>query len=204
MAVTHTKENKNMKTKLSIKITSLLLAFSFAAAPTAFVITSGVVGSGCTTATGTVDPATINATAVVLRGAARDGAVIAIQNDAANRKYFELATGVIGTFLTGKDYTPGALQTALMKLDIPQLNNQWVQIGLGTVIDLYQLYYGQYVKSTVNGNEAAAAFLTAVQDGFNQALGNPVVSPPTPLLGASRPVGAITGAPPVLPRPISK
>jgi len=124
--------------------------------------------------TNSVDTNTINATAIILRAAAQDGAVIAMQDDPTTKQYFELATVAMSTFLTGKDYSPAAFQTALLALNVPALTNAWVQIGLGTVIDLYQLYFGQYAQNAVNGNEIASAFITAIQDGFNAALGNPV------------------------------
>ena len=136
------------------------------------VLTVGT--TGCTTTNSTNDQATIDAAAIILRGAARDGTVAAVQNDPNNRQYFALAATALSTFVTGKDYTPGAFQTALLALNAQQLTNQWVQIGIGTVIDLYQLYYGQYVKNAVDGNAVAVAFLTAIQDGINAGLGNPV------------------------------
>ncbi len=114
-----------------------------------------------------------------------------------NAEYFKLAASAISTFITGKDYSPGAFQSALMDLNVPQLNDPYVKIGIGTVVDLYQLYYGLYVKGGVVSNAPVAIeFLTAVQDGFNQATGSPVTL--TAVRG--RPA-ALTGA--VLPRPIA-
>lgn len=137
------------------------------------------------------DPVVINSIAVVLRGAARSGAVVAINDNADNAKYFQLAATAIGQFATGKDVSPGAFQAALMSVGIP--DNQWVKLGVGTVIDLYQFYYGNYVKDAVANNAYAKAFLAAVEDGFNEALGNPVSA------RAARNAPAM-----VLPRPIQR
>jgi hypothetical protein len=155
-------------------------AIKYAAACVAVVCLSAalsIVQTGCTTdANGNtvIDTNTVDNTAIILRSAARDGAIIAIQDDPSSKGYFQLAATSISAFLTGKDYTPGSFQKALLVIDSKDLTNQWVQIGIGTTIDLYQLYYGQYVKGQVNSNEIARAFLTAIQDGFNQALGNAV------------------------------
>lgn len=149
-----------------------------------------LVLAGCAT----LPPGSIDTTAVILRGAARDGAVVAMQQDPGTKKYFQLASAVLSTFVTGKDYSPGAFQSALLAVDGPELQNPWVQIGMGTVIDLYQLYYGQYVQGKINGVADAKILLVAVQDGLNAALGQPV------------PVGAVLAVPPhaVLPRPIKR
>lgn len=156
--------------------------------PAAMVITTN---TGCVHPSGTngVSQATIDATAVVLRGAARSGAIVAINppnGNTNNAKYFSLAADTIGIFITGKDYTPESFQEALMKVGLPQ--NQWVQLGFGTVIDLYQLYYGQYVKDAVAGEPIALQFLAAVQDGFNQALGRPTTFAPSSDVSLPRPM----------------
>lgn len=149
------------------RIISLLIVLACCIAPVA------LVGPGCV-GPASVDQQAIDTTAIILRGAARDGAIVAMQDNPATKAYFELASEVLGTFLTGKDVTPGAFQTALLGIKLKELESPWVQIGLGTVIDLYQLYYGQYVKNKVNGDAYAKAFLVAIQDGFNMALGKPI------------------------------
>lgn len=156
------------------------------------------IATGCANGP-TVNQNTIDSTAVVLRGAARDGAIVAMQDNADTRRYFELAAASLETFLTGKDYTPGALQDLLMSIT-DQTYNPWVQISAGTVIDLYQLYFGQYVKGSLDKSAIAKAFITAVQDGFNQALGKPVS------LKAGRNTKAPAGytGTGVLPRPVRR
>lgn len=183
--VSHKRRMRHRKSFLLIALVSSTLAF-----------TAGF--SGCKTpgtptdpaaTNAPPDPATINSIAVVLRGAARGGATVAISDNPDNAKYFQLAATAIGQFATGKDVSPGAFQTALMNVGIP--DNQWVKLGVGTVVDLYQFYYINYVKDAVAND--AKAFLTAVQDGFNEALGNPVTA------RTARAQPAI-----VLPRPIQR
>ena len=181
----------------------LVLGISLAGAVlAACLVPVTIVSTGCVTTVTTNDQQVINATAVILRGAARDGAVVAMQDDPNTKQYFALAATALSAFVTGKDYSPGAFQAALLNIKSPALTNQWVQIGLGTVIDLYQLYYGQYVQNTVNSSAVAQAFITAIQDGLNEALGNPV-SATRRYYNAARPSvpPAVTG---VLPRPIKK
>ena len=157
--------------------------------------------SGCSTTTNTkIDPGVVDTTAVVLRGAARDGAVIAIQNNPETKQYFAIAASTLETFITGKDYTPGAFQAALTSIKSSEIQNPYVQIGIGTVVDLYQLYFSQYAKNALQSNDVAKAFVVAIQDGFNQALGNPVT------VAHYMPGSALKASPgsatKVLPRPI--
>jgi hypothetical protein len=167
----------------------------------AVTLTAPITLTSCVTNNGTNNAAQIAAAALILQNTARAGATTAITpptGDTNNAVYFNLAAQAISTFLTGKDYSPTAFQAALTSINVPQLNNVWVQLGIGAVIDLYQVYFSQYVQGQVNGNATANAFLVAIQNGFNQALGNPVSAPqlkgkaPVPLVG------------PVLPRPLKK
>jgi len=104
--------------------------------------------------------------------------------------------------LTGKDYSPAAFQQALLAIKIPGASDIWVQLAIGGVVDLYQVYFSQYVQGQVDGNYAAQALLIAVQNGFNQALGNPLVPPPVPP-AAVPPKGQPIGGQ-ILPRPLTK
>lgn len=170
-----------------------------------FTVTAPVAMTGCVTGPiGTNDQAAIDATALILQNSARAGALAAITPPTGNTNnavYFDLAAQVIGTFLTGKDYSPAAFQQALVNIKIPQATNVWVQLGIGAVIDLYQVYFSQYVRGQVNGNAYAGQFLKAIQDGFNQALGKPVsLTVPSSLKLSSRPL--VT--PQIVPRPLKQ
>lgn len=155
--------------------TPIILALSVAS-PVALTGCGSLSGGG-----GTNSQAQIDATALILENSARTGAIVAMDpktGDPANAAYFQLASQAIGVFLTGTNYSPAAFQQALINVHVPQANNVWVQLGIGAVIDLYQVYFAQYVTGQVNGNVAAGTFLLAVQNGFNQALGQPVITPP--------------------------
>jgi hypothetical protein len=188
-----------MKIKFN-KITSLVLA-SFIALTTGslfFVGSLGIITTGCTTpggGSGPVNQQVIDATALIIRQASQAGAMAAVQSDTNNAIYFATAADALGQFVTGTNYSPSALQADLMSLNVPQLNNQWVQLGIGSVVDLYQLYYQQYVVNAVNGNQIAQAFIQAIQQGFNQALGRQY----KPAKGLKA-LPSYTG--PILPRPI--
>lgn len=179
-----------------------LITISMALLASAMLFTNGcALFGGGSSGTNAIPQTTIDATAIILRGAARDGAVVAMtppNGNANNAQYFNLAATSIGAFVTGKDYTPGSFQKALMGVNSPQLHDPYVQIGIGTVVDLYQLYYIQYVQPNVASNAPVALeFLTSIQDGFNEALGNPVSVSKS--LKAVRPSG-VPGD--ILPRPI--
>jgi hypothetical protein len=165
-------------------------------------------GGGNGTNTNVVDNTAIDAVAVILRGAARNGVIVAVTpptGDTNNRQYFSLAANAIGEFVTGKDFSPTAFQQALLSIGVP--DSPYVQLGVGTVIDLYQLYFNIYVKGNLEKNAPIAVeFLTAVQDGFNQALGTPPGPPILPGMRAGRP-GQVRPPPiegRVLPRPIKR
>ena len=183
--------------KASLAAVALALAVSLPS-----VVGVGVGLTGCATTNGTnvvvgtngePNQTTIDAIAVVLRGAARAGAVVAIQDDPENAKYFKLASAAIGQFATGLNTDPAAFQAALVAVGLP--DNQWLRLGLGTVVDLYQFYYGTYVKNKVADNAYARTFLRAVQEGFEEAIGEPQAH----IAAARRP--APSG---VFPRPIKK
>lgn len=137
---------------------------------------SGLLFAGCTT----LGPAQISAAAIVVKQAAYVGATYAIQKDATSAKYFELATVALDKFALGEDLSPTAFQDALAKV-LPQVQNQWVQLGIDTVVVAYDAAYGQYVVGQVNSNATAKVFIVAVDDGFKKAL-----TPPATTLKATR------------------
>lgn len=201
---------KKLKRNIAIGLAGLLAM----AAPifiTAFSVTAPVAMTGCGSLIGggggTNSQAQIDATALILENSARSGAIAAITppiGDTNNAAYFQLASQALGAFITGTNYNPAAFQQALLNINVPQAKNVWVQLGIGAVIDLYQVYFSQYVQNQLNGNMAAGTFLLAIQNGFNQALGQPVVAPVSqPALQLKpHPAQPLSGS--VLPRPIKQ
>jgi len=199
---------KNIK-KFTTWVTAGLLAVSTpliialcVSAPVAFTGCGALSGGG----TGTNNQAQIDATALILQNSARVGAIAAITpptGDTNNAAYFKLASQSIGAFLTGTNYSPAAFQQALLQINVPQAKNVWVQLGIGAVIDLYQVYFSQYVQGQLNGNMAAGTFLLAVQNGFNQALGQPVAPTPPEFAHQNLQLGHGVSSS-VLPRPLKK
>jgi hypothetical protein len=144
--------------KLSLILTVALMAISI----TTF--------SGCATAGGpTVDQQTIADSAIILKGAARSASALAIQKDVKNKQYVQLAVTTLETFVVGTDYTPGALTQALSPM-IKDLNKVEISLAVNTVLDLYNIYYGRYVKGKIAGNETAVLFLTALHDGAKEGI----------------------------------
>jgi len=126
--------------------------------------------TGCATTNGTgVDQQTLNDSAIILRNAARNASALAISKKDDNKKYVQLAVATLDTFLVGNDYTPGALTKALEPL-IKEVKTVEVNLAINTVIDLYEVFYGRYVKSKVAANENALLFLKALRDGAQQGL----------------------------------
>jgi hypothetical protein len=196
---------RKIKTLIGLSVAGLLAAASPLLITT--VTVAPVAMTGCTTLNNTNNTAQIDATALILKNAARLGAVAAItppNGNTNNAAYFQLASQAIGAFLTGTDYSPAAFQKALIDVKAPGSDNVWVQLGVGTVIDLYQVYFGQYVKGQVNGNFAAVTFLTSIQSGFNEALAVAGVQPPTVAASSLQPKQPQQVEFQILPRPMRK
>lgn len=190
--------------KLKVRIAMTLAGLTALATP--LFLTAPVALTGCSTTGSTNNTAAIQAAAMILQNTTADAALVAMtppQGETNNAAYFSAANQAIGLFLTGNDYSPTTFQADLVAIQVPGATNVWVQLAIGAVIDLYQVYWSQYVDGQVNGNYAAAALLTGVQNGLNQALGQPLIPTPTPPASAVVQFkGAKTG--PVLPRPIRK
>jgi hypothetical protein len=140
----------------------LLLTLTLAVAPLLFM--------GCATSGGPVlTQQTLNDAAIVLEGAARGAAVLAIAKDAKNREYVQLAVAALDTFLVGDSYVPGDLVKALSPV-VAKVNDPAVFLAVNTATDFYQAFYGRYVKGKVSENANAKMFLTALRDGAASAL----------------------------------
>lgn len=118
-----------------------------------------------------IDQQTLNDAAVLLRNASRNAAALAIQDNQDNRKYVVLAVAAIDTFLVGDNYTPGAFSDALKPV-IEEVNDVRISLAINTVTDLYDIFYGRYVKgklaAAANGN--AALFIRNIREGAFSAL----------------------------------
>ena len=131
------------------------------------IITAGLIGAvGCATITA-LTPAQIAQIGTAITEGADQGAVYAIQKDAANANYFKLADAVLDNFVLGTDLSPTALQTSLAKVTS---TNQWVNLTVAAVVFAYDTEYQQYVSGQVSNNAAAVAWITAVETGFKEAL----------------------------------
>jgi hypothetical protein len=159
-----------MKKLLAIIPVLALLALSVSFTGCAHTPTTGDGGS-VTNAPPIIDQQALNSAAIVLRSASRNAAAIAIDKNPENRKYVTLAVTTLDTFLTGNDYTPGALKKALEPV-IKEVKDVYVGLAVNTVIDLYDAFFGRYVKGQVaqlaNGN--ALLFLGNLRQGAAEAL----------------------------------
>jgi hypothetical protein len=136
-------------------------------------------GGSVTNAPPVIDQQTLDAAAIVLRSAARNASALAISEKPENRKYVQLAVTSMDTFLTGSDYTPGALVEALKPV-LKEVKDLKVGLAVNTVTDLYDAFFGRYVKgrvaSVANGN--ALLFLTNLRQGAAEALDLTAATPP--------------------------
>lgn len=128
-------------------------------------------GSVVTNAPPVIDQQTLEAAAIVLRNTARNAAALAIAEKPENRKYVQLAVTSLDQFLVGTDYTPGELVKALAPV-LKEVKDLKVALAVNTVTDLYDAFFGRYVKgrlaTVANGN--AILFLTNLRQGAAEAL----------------------------------
>lgn len=149
---------------MKIKSTLLLLV-------AASVLSLGFL-TGCkTTPDGSsgITPQQIADSGVALKSLARSTALLAMEKDPENRKYVNLAITAMDQFLTGTNYTPGLLVATLQPV-FQEVKDAKIQIALNTVTDLYEIYYGRYVRDQVAGNETARVLLTSLRDGGVEAI----------------------------------
>lgn len=139
-----------------------------------------LVFAGCATAPAGSTPAQIAAVdaanaqkiqdaSIVLRSAARSAATLAIQADPNNAKYVTLSVTALNEFFVTADHTPGALKAALQPV-IKQVSDPKIGLAVDTISDLYEAFYGHYVKDKIKDNATASLFLTALRDGAQDAL----------------------------------
>lgn len=131
---------------------------------------TGDGGDGATNAP-VIDQQALESAAIVLRNAARNASAIAIQEKPENRKYVQLAVTSMDQFLVGSDYTPGALVEALKPV-LKEVKDVKVALAVNTVTDLYDAFFGRYVKGQIAGaaNGNALLFLTNLRQGAAEAL----------------------------------
>lgn len=169
MAVRGTTTQMLMKKLKTLAATLALL--TLVAAPLTFT-------TGCQTPNGQVSDQTLQDAAIVLRSAARGAALVAIEDKPGNARYVQLAVTVLDQFLVGDDYAPGALVKALEPV-LKEVSDMKVKLAINTVTDLYEVFYGRYVRGQVKGNTTAFLLLKYIRDGAQQALPAPP-SPPSP------------------------
>lgn len=154
--------------KLQVLAVAVLLAVSVS------IFTSGCAstpsgGGGGTNTTTVITPQTLQDASIILKSAARDASALAIDSNQDNKKYVTLAVATMDTFLVGNDYTPGALAKALAGV-IKQVQDVRVNLAINAVTDLYEIFYGRYVKNQIASNPTAILFITALRDGASQGL----------------------------------
>lgn len=147
----------------------------------------GVFSPGCATSSGgtggpVVDQQTLNDAAVALRSAARVAASVAISENPTKpevRQYIQLAVTALDQFAVGTTYEPGKLVEALKPV-LKDVNDPKIGIAINTVTDLYEVFYGRYVKAKLAENANAKMFIQALRDGAASALEITPTTPPPP------------------------
>ncbi len=110
-------------------------------------------------------------TAILLKNTTSSSLVLVIAKNGENaRSYVDAVKSTIDQLLLTNAPTPVNLQKALYKLPIKELKKPEAVLALNVLLTAYELYYGDYVKGRIGGNETASQLLTAIRDGANDAL----------------------------------
>jgi len=118
-----------------------------------------------------ITPEKIDKSAVLLKGTVRAALIVVIDKNGTNATpYIALARDTISVFIGGADYSPDALLKSMEALPAKALQKAEVKLAISAVVSAYEVYYGDYVRGQVNGNEVARKLLTAIRDGCGDAL----------------------------------
>lgn len=126
---------------------------------------------GGTTPKPAITPEQLDKSAVLLKGTVRAALIVVIDKNGTNATpYIALARDTISVFVGGTDYSPDALLKSLEALPAKALQKAEVKLAISATVSAYEVYYGDYVRGQVNGNEVAKKLLTAIRDGCGDAL----------------------------------
>lgn len=118
-----------------------------------------------------ITPEKLEKSAVLLKGATRAALIVVIDKNGTNATpYIALSRDTLSVFVGGDNYTPDALLRSLEALPAKALQKAEVKLAISTVVSAYEVYYGDYVRGQVNGNEVAKKLITAIRDGCDEAL----------------------------------
>ena len=140
----------------------------------AVLLCAFLASTGCVTLpNGTIDPKTIQKSAIVLKTATASAVVIALDKDKKNaRKYADLAKTILDSLLveTNSTYSPAVLQAKMSALPIKELQSPEAKVAIFSALGLYEAFYGDYVRNRIAGKQNAVLFITAMRDGVKMAL----------------------------------
>lgn len=126
--------------------------------------------TGCSTLTPTQDQRLADAK-IVVKGAARTAAIIAINKDASgkNHQYVETAIVCLDAVLVSQDYSREGVVKALEPV-FKEAKDPNVAMALMLALDTYEAFLGRLVKGQVAGNPVARELVFALKEGGKEAL----------------------------------
>jgi hypothetical protein len=151
----------------------LLMAFTVAVGGCALVAT--LTTTGCGTLTGTSGTNSVSSVtpeekaarlASVIGSTAHAGVVLAATKDLNSIAYFRLAAIAVSQFVTGGDLSPGALSTALASTSMNEFKTPAAVLGITTATSLYDVFYGDYVRSNVDNKTVLVTVLRGLSAGI--------------------------------------
>jgi hypothetical protein len=122
-------------------------------------ITTGKPGSG-------FDSDKAAKAAIVLKSTARSAVYYAHSKDTNALTYVNLAIAVVDKFLTQDDLSPTALTDAMREIPVRELKSVEAQLAINTIEMTYEIFWGDYLRSHLSGNEPLMIALSGLRDGL--------------------------------------
>ena len=164
---------KSLHSPIGAIALGIVIAISVAATSS---LMTGCSTTGGSTTPGTIDTNKLQKGAILLKSTVSSSVIVATDKDTNAVVYIKMVGGLLDAIIGGTDYTPAKIEKAISELNIKELKKPEARIAINTVLSLYEIYYGDYVRGRLEGNQTALVLLGAIRDGINQGLGTP--SPP--------------------------
>jgi hypothetical protein len=126
--------------------------------------------AGCRSTPGPVEQQSLDRAAVILKTAVSDSVILGLSKDTNAVIYVRAVGSVLDTLIAEAHFKPRQIGSAVHDLPIKELNPE-ARIAINTLLGLYEVYWGDYVRGQVAGDRNALVLLTAIRDGIHLGLG---------------------------------
>jgi hypothetical protein len=138
--------------------------------PTTCTMTGCASPGGSSTNSVWSDPVFVSNTALYVKAITADGVAVAVNEDQNAAAYCKAMREMLALVQSGTNYSPQALEDALNRVSIKELNGKYAKLLRNNLIVLYQLYWQQMVADGINASPVASKLVQAIIDGIDLGL----------------------------------